>query len=212
MEHTNNRNIANCLRGGRKFRLAAVCLFLFFFASTSTWAKRSVSLLPNFKELATETFTDTRFLMENNETEMRGDDEGDGDDASLISNLLEEAKKYLGRPYRAGHSGPSSFDCSGFVKYIFNKFGMNIGAGSASQYKLGKAVAKQELHSGDLVFFKGRSKKSRVGHVGIVVDVKGDNDFTFIHASSSKGIVIEQFSRMPYYISRFVGAKRLWNE
>jgi hypothetical protein len=61
---------------------------------------------------------------------------------------------------------------------------------------------------GDLVFFSGRSGgQTRVGHVGIVVECNGD-EFDFIHASTSRGVIVSH-STERYYASRYIGARRM---
>ena len=106
-----------------------------------------------------------------------------------IDRLVEYARKYIGTPYRRGSKGPNRFDCSGFTQYIFNHFSYSLNASSASQYLQGISVKDEEICRGDLVFFKGRnSRRSNVGHVGLVTEVYPDGRFKFIHASTSQGI------------------------
>ena len=68
----------------------------------------------------------------------------------------------------------------------------------------------KEICRGDLVFFKGRnSRRSNVGHVGLVTEVYPDGRFKFIHASTSQGIR-EDWNFSPYYAQRYVGARRIY--
>ena len=77
------------------------------------------------------------------------------------------------------------------MQYIFNHFSYSLNASSASQYLQGISVKDEEICRGDLVFFKGRnSRRSNVGHVGLVTEVYPDGRFKFIHASTSQGIRI----------------------
>lgn len=123
--------------------------------------------------------------------------------------IIEEGKRHLGKRYVHGTAGPNTFDCSGFTSYIFGKFGYNLSRSSQVQYTQGTPVDRRSLRPGDLVFFKGRTS-SGVGHVGMVVNVDaGRNSFQFIHASSTRGIMITDFSTSAYYIRRYVGAKRI---
>ena len=127
----------------------------------------------------------------------------------IVDNLLKYAFKFKGRPYRSGSKGPSSFDCSGFTCYVFKKLSMTLNASSASQYRQGKSVTRDELKPGDLVFFKGRNTTtSRVGHVGLVSEVLPNGSFKFIHASCSKGICEESINST-YYSKRYIGARRV---
>ena len=55
-------------------------------------------------------------------------------DSDLIGQMTDYAAKFLGTRYRRGAAGPSAFDCSGFVGYVFKKFGINLSRSSRSQY------------------------------------------------------------------------------
>ncbi len=129
----------------------------------------------------------------------------------LLNDLLSEARSHLGKRYSRGSKGPSAFDCSGFSSYVYRQFGYSLSPSSRDQYNQGDKVDRKELRKGDLVFFKGRSTKGGVGHVGIVVDADEKGNFTFIHAATSKGITVSSCNE-PYYASRFVGGKRVINE
>lgn len=127
-----------------------------------------------------------------------------------IDSLIVFARKYTGTPYRSGGKGPNRFDCSGFMQYVFNHFSCELNASSASQYLQGISVKDEKIRRGDLVFFKGRnSRRSTVGHVGLVTEVYPDGRFKFIHASTSQGIR-EDWSTSPYYALRYMGARRIY--
>lgn len=126
----------------------------------------------------------------------------------LIADLLKEASSHLGKKYRYGSKGPSTFDCSGFSGYVFRQFGFQIGASSRDQYTKGKAIDKKNLHKGDLVFFTSRNSGKNVGHVGIVWDVDEESGAVkFIHSSTTKGVVISDLDGA--YARRYIGAKRV---
>ena len=138
------------------------------------------------------------------------DNEAYGEDFeySQIDDMLNEAFSHLGARYRRGHSGPNSFDCSGFTSYVFKNMGIELNRSSRSQYTQGEAVDKDELRTGDLVFFTGSNSRGPIGHVGIVVDVDHvDGSFNFIHASI-KGVKVSN-SKERYYSRRYVGARRV---
>lgn len=129
----------------------------------------------------------------------------------LLNDLLSEARSHMGKRYSRGSKGPNAFDCSGFSSYVYRQFGYSLSPSSRDQYNQGEKVDRKELRKGDLVFFKGRSVKGGVGHVGIVVDADEKGNFTFIHAATSKGITVSNCNE-PYYASRFVGGKRVIND
>ncbi|MDE5645076.1 MAG: C40 family peptidase [Muribaculaceae bacterium] len=126
---------------------------------------------------------------------------------TLIADLLKEANKHIGKPYRHGMKGPNAFDCSGFTSYVYKQFGYSISPASRIQINDGERVDRKELRKGDLVFFTSRSSGKNVGHVGIVVDADNETGkFSFIHASI-KGVRINECEG--YYENRYVGACRI---
>lgn len=128
--------------------------------------------------------------------------------AAMVEDLLKEAHSHMGKRYRSGAKGPNSFDCSGFSSYVYRQFGYDISTSSRAQYEDGVKVDRQDLRAGDLVFFKGRSLRRGIGHVGIVVSADNEKGtFKFIHASTSQGIKID--TNDGYYARRYVGARRI---
>lgn len=131
--------------------------------------------------------------------------------SAMANDLLSEARKHIGKRYKSGAKGPSAFDCSGFSSYVFRQFGYSLGSSSRDQYSQGEPVEKNNLREGDLVFFKGSRNSKNIGHVGIVVSANNEKGtFTFIHASTSQGIKIDNSGG--YYASRYVGARRILTE
>lgn len=139
------------------------------------------------------------------------DENNDDSHLELIGRMKSFAHDLLGRRYRLGAAGPTQFDCSGFVGYVFRNFGFDLNRDSRSQYMQGERVEKSDLKPGDLLFFSSRSSgKGRVGHVGMVTDVNPDGSCRFIHASSSKhGVVYQNFPDNGYYSKHYIGAKRI---
>ncbi|WP_028543384.1 C40 family peptidase [Paenibacillus taiwanensis] len=118
--------------------------------------------------------------------------------ATKMDNTIQDL---MGIDYKYGGTTTKGFDCSGFVKYVFDKFNVELPRSSSSQYEVGDKVKKDELRPGDLVFFN--TSGSGISHVGIYV---GNGQFA--HASTSKGTRIDDLS-MDYYEKRYVGAKRI---
>ena len=125
-----------------------------------------------------------------------------------VDNVLDEAFSHIGARYRSGQAGPNAFDCSGFTSYVFKNMGVELYRSSREQYNQGSPVKKDDLQSGDLVFFTSRGSGRSIGHVGIVVDVDPmTGSFNFIHASI-KGVKVSN-SNEAYYSRRYVGARRV---
>ena len=121
---------------------------------------------------------------------------------SKIDKIVNLAKAQIGKPYRWGAAGPSSFDCSGFTTYIYkNGAGISLPRTSVSQSKTGTKISRNNLKTGDLVFFNTSGKG--VSHVGMYI-----GDSKFIHSSSSKGIRIDSLNST-YYKSRFISGSRV---
>jgi len=121
----------------------------------------------------------------------------------LRDSILSFANQFLGTPYKYGGESTTGFDCSGFVKYVFKKFGFELPHSSAMMANSGEEKSKDIAEMGDIIVFKGRSS-STVGHVGIVFQ-NYLNDLIFIHSSSprSGGVIISKLSEA-YYKQRFI--------
>ncbi|SCX88483.1 Cell wall-associated hydrolase, NlpC family [Butyrivibrio hungatei] len=85
--------------------------------------------------------------------------------------MIAEGEKYLGRAYVWGGSNPTSgFDCSGFVSWVVNHCGWNLGRQTANGLKNRcSVVSPEEARPGDLIFFKGTYATNGASHVGIYV-------------------------------------------
>lgn len=126
-----------------------------------------------------------------------------------IDAMVKYAKTFLGTPYYYSGTTPSGFDCSGFINYVMGDFGFELTRTSYGLAELGKTVKLSEIRPGDLMFFKGRNVNSTsVGHVSMVIEVN-ETEIKMIHASSSRGVVIDNFKASSYYVPRFIKAKRL---
>lgn len=127
----------------------------------------------------------------------------------LADSIVRTARQYIGTPYRYGATGPSRFDCSGFTGYVYRQFGINLPRTSSAQRKEGDKVAGDSIRRGDLVIFGSRRNTRTPGHVGIVVDFFPETGtFTFIHASTHGGVMIDSIDET-YYRRRFIEARRI---
>lgn len=124
--------------------------------------------------------------------------------ANKIPLIIGKAYELTGIKYKLGGSKPETgFDCSQFVKYVFEQaLNLSLPPSARSLSKMGETIKFEDLQPGDLVFFNTR--KSRFSHVGIYV---GNNEF--IHAPrTGKTIRVENLTKN-YWLKRFNGATRV---
>lgn len=114
--------------------------------------------------------------------------------------ILAEAQKYLGCPYRAGGASPSGFDCAGFVYYVLKQLGLSPYRTPSEQYQMGTGVEKTALQVGDLVFFGS----GRITHSGIYA-----GNGQFIHAPNSRSSVSYSDLTTGYWAQNYYGACRV---
>lgn len=126
-----------------------------------------------------------------------------------IDNILTEASTYLGTPYRYGGMTRNGIDCSAFVLSVFGAAaGLTLPRVAASQSKEGESIDKENLQKGDLIFF---SHGKRISHVGIVENVTEEGEVMFIHAATSKGVMVSSLNDS-YWGPKYRFAKRVINE
>lgn len=125
---------------------------------------------------------------------------------SVADNLIANASDNLGVRYRSGGTTKAGFDCSGFVCYAFNAMDIKLPRSSGEMANVGLKIKAAEAQKGDLIFFKTRGSR-RINHVGVVVEVQGD-EIKFIHSSTSSGVVISS-TKEGYYSKNFVQVNRV---
>lgn len=131
----------------------------------------------------------------------------DGKVARSINDVLKDAEKYLGTPYKFGGNTSSGFDCSGFTVKVFEENNFNLPRRSSDQAEAGKNIDISDVKPGDLLFF-ATAGGSRVSHVGIVHDIGPDGEVKFIHASTSKGVIISSLNEK-YWNKAYLHAQRV---
>lgn len=119
------------------------------------------------------------------------------------SPVINYALSLQGVPYRYGKDSPEEgFDCSGFVKHVYQKQGITLPRTVKDMALSLPQVPKNEVHSGDLVFFNTNGKS--FSHVGIYV-----NNDKFVHAPSQRtGRVLVSSLKNQYWHKHYVGARR----
>jgi probable lipoprotein NlpC len=122
---------------------------------------------------------------------------------------IETARSYLGTPYRYGGSSKAGIDCSGLLVLSYKAAGVDLPRTTNEQVNMGRKVGINSLKPGDLVFFATGKKKRKISHVGMVTEVKNKENISFIHASTSLGVMEDNiFSN--YYRKRFRKARRVF--
>lgn len=129
-----------------------------------------------------------------------------GVDISLEDNhkLYLEAAEWMGVPYRVGGDSKRGTDCSGMTAQIYRKvYRTKLSRSTDGQKKESNKVAKRNLREGDLVFFTSSRSEKKVAHVGIYL-----KDGKFIHASTSRGVIVSQLKE-PYYTKHWISGGRI---
>lgn len=117
----------------------------------------------------------------------------------LRGSIVDYAVTLLGKHYRSGAKGPDSFDCSGFVYYVYGRFNLRMPVSTAGLNKSGYEVSRDEVFPADLAVFRISSDY----HVGIMI-----NRLEFIHASKSRGVAIDSIDA-PYWRKSFSHFRRV---
>lgn len=124
------------------------------------------------------------------------------DNGSEIAKLKKSAYGFLGARYRFGGNSRNALDCSSFVQQVFREQKVSLPRTAREQFYVGTEVVRGDLRKGDLVFFQTYAQFP--SHVGIYLGNR-----KMIHASSRDHRVVISSMDTPYYISRFLGARRI---
>jgi cell wall-associated NlpC family hydrolase len=130
---------------------------------------------------------------------------------TLGEQVVAYATTLLNTPYKVAGKDSLGFDCSGFVSYVFKKYGIQVPSSSRHIAELGNKITTEEARPGDLVFFRGTDPNStEVGHIGIVVSSPGEA-VKFIHSSSADASPYVKYDSLakPNYNRRFIMVKRI---
>ena len=127
---------------------------------------------------------------------------------SLTDKIVNSALEHLGAPYRMAGTTPAGYDCSGLVYSTFGSFDIKLPRTSFDQSTAGISLGQNtdKAAKGDLIFFK-TNNSSRINHVGIVTESKGD-EIKFIHSSTSRGVIISS-TKESYYEKSFSQLNRI---
>jgi cell wall-associated NlpC family hydrolase len=116
--------------------------------------------------------------------------------------VADFAQQYVGSRYVWGGTGPSAFDCTGFVKFVYGQFGVDLPHNEAGQLASGTPIDADALQPGDVLVFANTYRRG-LSHVGIYI-----GDGRFVHAADeAHGVTISDLWD-GYWSSRFVAATR----
>ena len=124
----------------------------------------------------------------------------------LVLQLINVASDKLGTGYRSGGTTPAGFDCSGLMYSTFKKFDITLPRSSHQMAEIGTEINPEDAKKGDLIFFINRGQH-RINHVGMIVDVNGD-EIKFIHSSTQGGVIISSLKES-YYERTFKQINRI---
>lgn len=119
-----------------------------------------------------------------------------------FASLKQSAYSFLGARYRFGGNSRTALDCSSFTQQVFREQKVGLPRTAREQFLVGSEVSRGDLRKGDLVFF--RTYASFPSHVGIYLGNR-----KMIHASSKDRRVVISSMDTPYYLSRYLGARRI---
>lgn len=106
-----------------------------------------------------------------------------------IEKVISMAQTYLGTPYKYGGMSKSGIDCSALIYNCYRVIDIELPRTAKDQSKIGSSKSWGSLRPGDIVYFKFKNKGEKWYHSGMITYV-GKDDIKFIHASSSRGVVM----------------------
>lgn len=125
-----------------------------------------------------------------------------GQEEAIRRELVSVAQQFLGVPYQLGDVSPvEGFDCSGLAMMVYQLIGLEMPRISRDQFRRGRAVGREQLRPGDLVFFS-TDQSGQVSHVGIYL-----GDDLFMHAPRSGKTVSRAKLSSDYFRKRYLGAR-----
>lgn len=125
---------------------------------------------------------------------------------SKADKIINTALTFSGTRYKYGGTTKKGMDCSGLLYVAFGEHDISLPRVSYNMAEKGKRIKVKNVEKGDLLFFKTSRKGKRINHVGMVV--AADDEIKFIHASSSRGVIVSSL-REGYWNSAFVKANRI---
>jgi cell wall-associated NlpC family hydrolase len=119
--------------------------------------------------------------------------------------LVKECKRYKGTPYLYGGNNKKGIDCSGLIKNAFTALNVSFPRVSYIQADVFETIKLKKARKGDLIYFT--TSGNRINHSGVVIKNKGTSKLLFIHASTTKGVRIDNLYS-PYWEKKLVKITR----
>jgi cell wall-associated NlpC family hydrolase len=127
--------------------------------------------------------------------------------SKTVVNIINHAKSFEGTRYKYGGTTKKGMDCSGLIVTAFKKEDILLPRTTADLSKRGDWIDVKEVKEGDLLFFATKKNNRKVNHVGIVTSSRPGH-VEFIHASSSRGVMISNLAER-YWYQAYVQARRV---
>jgi len=121
--------------------------------------------------------------------------------------IIDTALSYSGVRYKYGGTTRKGIDCSGLLYISFMEHDIYLPRISFYMAHEGKRIDLKEVTKGDLLFFTTSKRRKRINHVGLVVDIEGE-EIKFIHATTSRGVIVSSLQE-GYWNYAFVKATRI---
>lgn len=185
--------------------LFIIFTFSLFFTGCSYKNTTEVSNIKNSPNDSSQTLSDYNNLLKTNfYDELAQQDYSEKEDEldEINEGLFSIYNQWKGTKYKLGGTTKKGIDCSAFVQKVFQEgFGLDMPRDTISLSKVGVSINKNELKTGDLVFFKTR----RNNHVGIYLE-----DGKFMHSSTKRGVSISTLNS-DYFKNKYWKAQRIFN-
>ncbi|MGN7513045.1 MAG: C40 family peptidase [Allomuricauda sp.] len=178
-------------------RKTIILLLLFTFAACGPGKKR-------------RTYSKTRTVTvegSTTDTSPKRKPKKEGRKNAKANEIISTALTFSGTRYKYGGTTKKGMDCSGLVYVSLKENDIMFPRTSYQMALEGEKIRVTHIEKGDLLFFKTSKTGRRINHVGLVVDVDG-NDIKFIHATTSRGVLVSSL-REGYWNSAFVKAMRI---
>ncbi|MBC9797736.1 C40 family peptidase [Sinomicrobium weinanense] len=136
----------------------------------------------------------------------RAEEDNKSANNTQVNQIIKTAISYNGTKYRYGGTTRKGMDCSGLVYTSFKEHNIALQRASYMMATQGERIKLKKVQKGDLLFFK-TGRRNRINHVGLVVEVKGNN-IRFIHSTTSRGVLVSSL-REGYWNHAFIEARRI---